>query len=148
MGDARPDYAGKEQSALLRLLSEAGARPVLGAPPVDLGLDEHLPFPFMAVVGQYEMRLALLLAVINPAVGGVLLIGPRGVGKTVAVRSLSTLLPDVLVSDCPEGCLPEDPHRRGRRRRVPGLRGKAGAQRTHRPLRAGAPDRAAAQRAA
>ena len=108
MSTALPEYGGKERSALLRLLSLAGARPVLGAPPVDLGLDEHLPYPFMAVVGQVEMRTALLLAVINPAVGGVLLIGPRGVGKTVAVRSLSSLLPDVLVSNCAEGCLPED----------------------------------------
>ena len=108
MSDILPEYKGKDKSALLRLLSESGARPVLGAEAVDLGLDEHLPYPFMAVVGQYEMRVALLLAVINPAVGGVLLIGPRGVGKTVAVRSLTTLLPDVLVSDCPDGCLPED----------------------------------------
>jgi len=106
--EALPDYKGKEASALLRLLNRAGARPVLETAPADLGLEEHLPFPFLAVVGQLEMRTALLLSVINPAVGGVLLIGPRGVGKTVAVRSLSTLLPDVLVSDCPEGCLPED----------------------------------------
>ena len=108
MTDVLPEYKGKEQSSLLRLLVQARSAPVLGAAPVDLGLEEHLPYPFLAVVGQIEMRTALLLAVINPAVGGVLLIGPRGVGKTVAVRSLSTLLPDVLVSDCPQGCLPED----------------------------------------
>ncbi|NDJ86332.1 MAG: AAA family ATPase [Chloroflexi bacterium] len=46
-----------------------------------------------------EMRFALLLSVINPAVGGVLLIGPRGVGKTTCVRSLTGILPDVLVPD-------------------------------------------------
>ena len=72
MTDVLPEYKGKEQSALLRLLGQAGARPVLGAAPVDLGLEEHLPYPFLAVVGQIEMRTALLLAVINPAVGGVL----------------------------------------------------------------------------
>jgi magnesium chelatase subunit I len=54
------------------------------------------------------MKLALLLSVINPAVGGVLLIGPRGTGKTTAVRSLATLLPHVEVSQCEEGVLPED----------------------------------------
>jgi magnesium chelatase subunit I len=59
------------------------------------------------------MRLALLLSVINPAVGGVLLIGPRGTGKTTAVRGLSTLLPDVEMSTCDEGCMPEDYQREG-----------------------------------
>jgi magnesium chelatase subunit I len=90
------------------MLSDAGARSVLRARPVDLGLDEHLPFPFFAIVRQEEMRTALLLTVINPSVGGVLLVGPRGVGKTVAVRGLSTILPDIAVSDCTEGCLPDD----------------------------------------
>jgi len=65
-------------------------------------------FPFLALVGQREMKLALLLSLINPALGGVLLIGPRGTGKTTAVRSLSDLLPDVPRSLCHYGCLPED----------------------------------------
>jgi magnesium chelatase subunit I len=50
-------------------------------------------------VGQLEMRTALLLSVINPAVGGVLLIGPRGTGKTTSVRSLTDLLPYNEVTD-------------------------------------------------
>ena len=57
----------------------------------DRGLAEPLPYPFMAVVGQAEMKTALLLTMINPAVSGVLLIGPRGTGKTTAVRSISDL---------------------------------------------------------
>ena len=48
----------------------------------DAGLAEIMPFPFLAIVGQREMKLALLLTLVNPAVGGVLLIGPRGTGKT------------------------------------------------------------------
>jgi magnesium chelatase subunit I len=72
------------------------------------GLAESLPFPFLALVGQREMKLALLLALINPAIGGVLLIGPRGTGKTTAVRSLVDLLPSVPRSLCYYGCLPED----------------------------------------
>lgn len=95
-------------SYLLRILSRTGARSVLAEDEVDLGLAEHRPYPFLAIVGQYEMRIALMLAVINPAVGGVLLIGPRGTGKTTAVRSLTGILPDVEVSDCDEGVLPED----------------------------------------
>ena len=77
-------------------------------PQEDAGIAEVLPFPFLALVGQQEMKLALLLAVINPAVGGVLLVGPRGTGKTTAVRSLVDLLPDVERSACHYGCLPED----------------------------------------
>jgi magnesium chelatase subunit I len=69
---------------------------------------EPLPFPFLAIVGQKEMKLALLLSLINPAVGGVLLIGPRGTAKTTAVRSLLDLLPQVERSLCFYGCLPED----------------------------------------
>jgi len=49
-----------------------------------------------------------MLAVINPRVGGVLLLGPTGVGKTTAVRSLVGVLPQVPRSLCYYGCLPED----------------------------------------
>jgi magnesium chelatase subunit I len=74
----------------------------------DAGLAEILPFPFLAIVGQREMKIALILALINPAMGGVLLIGPRGTGKTTAVRSLIDLLPEAPRSLCHYGCLPED----------------------------------------
>src|SRR4030065_877157 len=55
-----------------------------------------------------EMKLALLVALINPAVGGVLLMGPRGTGKTTAIRSLVEMLPQVPRSLCFYGCMPED----------------------------------------
>jgi magnesium chelatase subunit I len=74
----------------------------------DSGLADVLPFPFLALVGQKEMRLALLLNLVNPAVGGVLLIGPRGTGKTTAVRGLADLLPFIPRSLCYHGCMPED----------------------------------------
>ena len=74
----------------------------------DAGLAEVLPFPFLGLVGQTEIKLALLIAVINPLVNGVLLVGPRGTGKTTAVRSLINLLPYVKRSACHYGCLPED----------------------------------------
>jgi magnesium chelatase subunit I len=72
------------------------------------GIAESLPFPFLALVGQNEMKLALLLGLVNPAVGGVLLIGSRGTGKTTAARSLLDLLPEVMRSRCFYGCMPED----------------------------------------
>ena len=71
-------------------------------------ITEVLPFPYLAIVGQHEMKLALLLGLINPNIGGILLIGPRGTAKTTAVRSLLDLLPQVDRSTCPYGCLPED----------------------------------------
>jgi magnesium chelatase subunit I len=74
----------------------------------DAGLADAQPFPFLALVGQKEMKIALLLSLVNPGVGGVLLVGPRGTGKTTAVRGLVDLLPQVLRSQCYYGCMPED----------------------------------------
>jgi magnesium chelatase subunit I len=78
------------------------------ASPEEAGLAEAVPFPFLAIVGQREMKLALLLGLVNPSVGGILLVGPRGTAKTTAVRSLLDILPKVERSLCYYGCLPED----------------------------------------
>ena len=94
---------------LTELLSAASSLRFLEAPLTeDLGLAESLPFPFLALVGQSEMKLALMLSLINPNVDGVLLIGNRGTGKSTAVRGLINLLPEVDRSLCLYGCLPED----------------------------------------
>jgi len=91
------------RSRLLDLLVSP-AQKVMRAPDALPGLaDEREPFPFLAIVGQREMKLALLLSVINPLVGGVLLLGPRGTAKTTAVRALIDLLPHVERSLCPSG---------------------------------------------
>jgi magnesium chelatase subunit I len=65
---------------------------------------EPRPYPFAALVGQPELKLALSIALVNPAVGGVLLEGPYGVGKTTAVRALLDLLPPVERPVCRQGC--------------------------------------------
>ena len=80
-------------SNLLDLLNQSSAQVILAQPGQDLGLAEVAPFPFAALVGQLEMKTALMLSLINPHIGGLLLIGPRGTGKTTAVRSLVDLLP-------------------------------------------------------
>ncbi len=68
------------------------------------------PFPFSAIVGQEEMRLAILLAAIEPRLGGVLVFGDRGTGKSTAVRGLAALLPKLkVVAGCPYGCDPASP---------------------------------------
>lgn len=66
-------------------------------------------YPFTAIVAQEEMKLALLLNVIAPAVGGVLVMGHRGTGKSTAVRALAELLPPLTsVRDCAYNCDPQD----------------------------------------
>jgi magnesium chelatase subunit I len=94
-----------DSSRLLDLLKDHSiAHQVIHAPSPDLGQASIEPFPFLAIVGQQEMKLALILALINPKVGGVLIIGSRGTAKTTAVQSLVDLLPVQTVSVCPEGC--------------------------------------------
>jgi len=66
-------------------------------------------YPFTALVGQEEMKLALLLNVVVPAIGGVLLTGHRGTGKSTAVRSLASTLPRMTkVRGCVFNCDPAD----------------------------------------
>ncbi len=104
-----PSEAPRRTSMLLRLLEEQSpaARVLRARPRMDRPVEETVRFPFLAIVGQTEMKLALVLALINPAIGGVLLMGARGTGKTTAVRGLLDLLPPVERSLCPYGCEPE-----------------------------------------
>jgi magnesium chelatase subunit I len=65
------------------------------------------PFPFSAIVGQDEMKQALLIAAVDPVVGGVLVFGDRGTGKSTAVRALAALLPPMrAVRGCRYHCDP------------------------------------------
>jgi magnesium chelatase subunit I len=67
-------------------------------------------YPFSAIVGQEEMKRALILAAIDPGIGGILVFGDRGTGKTTAVRGLAGLLPPMRVaSDCRFNCAPGEP---------------------------------------
>jgi Mg-chelatase subunit ChlI len=67
-------------------------------------------FPFTAIVEQGRLKQALLLNAVNQAVGGVLVVGPSGTGKSTAVRGLAELLPEIdVVADCPYSCDPADP---------------------------------------
>jgi magnesium chelatase subunit I len=59
------------------------------------------PFPFSAIVGQEDMKRALVLTAIDPSIGGVLVFGDRGTGKSTAVRALAALLPEI---EAVEGC--------------------------------------------
>ncbi|MFK7914577.1 MAG: magnesium chelatase ATPase subunit I [Pseudomonadales bacterium] len=65
-------------------------------------------FPFSAIVGQSGMQRALICAAIEPDIGGVLIYGDRGTGKSTAVRGLADLLPKIeVVEGCPYQCAPD-----------------------------------------
>ena len=67
-----------------------------------------IPFPFSAIVGQDEMKLAIQIVAVDPKVGGVLALGDRGTGKSTAVRALADLLPPIqVVKACAYGCDPQ-----------------------------------------
>ncbi|WP_193195327.1 magnesium chelatase ATPase subunit I [Nostoc sp. MG11] len=67
-------------------------------------------FPFTAIVGQEEMKLALLLNVIDPKIGGVMIMGDRGTGKSTTIRALADLLPEIsVVANDPFNSDPTDP---------------------------------------
>src|SRR5512145_2258479 len=68
-----------------------------------------MTYPFTAIVGQEEMKLALILNVVDPLIGGVLIMGHRGTGKSTAVRALADLLPRIsVVEGCVYNCDPDD----------------------------------------
>jgi magnesium chelatase subunit I len=68
------------------------------------------PYPFAGIVGQEELKLALLLCVVDPTIGGIMVMGHRGTAKSTAVRALAALLPPIkAVAGCPYGCAPEHP---------------------------------------
>lgn len=72
--------------------------------------EERPVFPFTAIVGQEEIKLALLLNVIDPKIGGVIVMGDRGTGKSTTVRALVDLLPNIeVVSGDPFQSHPTDP---------------------------------------
>ncbi|HDI85915.1 MAG TPA: hypothetical protein ENF83_00725, partial [Candidatus Korarchaeota archaeon] len=67
-------------------------------------------YPFSAIVGLEELKLALLAVVVNPAIGGLLIRGPKGSGKSTAVRALEDVLPEVrVVRGCRFNCDPDGP---------------------------------------
>jgi magnesium chelatase subunit I len=85
----------------------AGAKGKRGKAGAPAAPGARLVFPFSAIVGQEDMKLALLIAAVDPSVGGVLVFGDRGTGKSTAVRALAALLPKMkVVEGCPYGCDP------------------------------------------
>jgi len=71
---------------------------------------ERIVYPFAAIVNQDLLKLALIINAINPRIGGLLIRGEKGSGKSMAVRALADLLPEIeVVKGCPFNCNPHDP---------------------------------------
>jgi magnesium chelatase subunit I len=88
------------------------ASPVSSQQPIASAVSarRRVVFPFTAIVGQEEMKLALLLNVIDPKIGGVMIMGDRGTGKSTTIRALADLLPEIdVVVDDPFNSDPQDP---------------------------------------
>ena len=60
--------------------------------------NERPVFPFTAIIGQEQMKLALILNVIDPRIGGVMIMGDRGTGKSTTIRAVADLLPAIKVA--------------------------------------------------
>ena len=72
-------------------------------------MQQRVLFPFTAIVNLNKLKLAMIVNAINPNIGGLLISGPKGSGKTTAVRALRDVLPKIkVVKDCPFNCNPND----------------------------------------
>ena len=69
-----------------------------------------IAYPFTAIVAQDDMKRALTISAVDPGIGGVLVLGERGTGKSTTIRALAALLPKIaVVSGCPYQCDPAAP---------------------------------------
>ena len=69
-----------------------------------------IAYPFTAIVGQDDMKRALTIAAVDPGIGGVLVLGQRGTGKSTTIRALAALLPKIdVVPECAYQCDPNAP---------------------------------------
>jgi magnesium chelatase subunit I len=93
------------------LPQNAASSPANGqASPTQSPNSRRAVFPFTAIVGQEEMKLALMLNVIDPKIGGVMIMGDRGTGKSTTIRALADLLPEIeVIADDPFNSSPTDP---------------------------------------
>ncbi|MFQ5758435.1 MAG: magnesium chelatase, partial [Candidatus Bathyarchaeia archaeon] len=73
-------------------------------------MPKRVVYPFSAIVALNKLKLAIIINAINPKIGGILIRGPKGSGKTTVVRGLTDILPNVkVVKGCPFNCNPSDP---------------------------------------
>jgi len=76
----------------------------------DCCIERRIVFPFSAIVALDKLKLAIIINAINPKIGGLLIRGPKGSGKTTVVRALTDILPKIkTIKNCPFNCNPYDP---------------------------------------
>jgi magnesium chelatase subunit I len=106
-GPSMPGRTGARRGSARASPGSLSARPAGAAARLARAPKAPAAFPFSAIVGQDEMKLALLAACVDASIGGVLVIGDRGTGKSTGVRALAALLPKVdVVAGCPYRCAP------------------------------------------
>ena len=102
-------FLGNPVSPTAPNANPSGSRSPMEGNPPSAPSHRRVVFPFTAIVGQEEMKLALLLNVIDPKIGGVMIMGDRGTGKSTAIRALADLLPEItVVADDPFNSHPSD----------------------------------------
>jgi magnesium chelatase subunit I len=107
----RPPETGSltEITKIKRLTVRRSDKPAQTAEKTVVASEKRYVYPFTAIVGQEEMKLSLLLNVVDPRIGGVMIMGHRGTGKSTIVRALADLLPPLkAVKDCVYGCDPDN----------------------------------------
>ncbi|KAG1671892.1 hypothetical protein FOA52_003459 [Chlamydomonas sp. UWO 241] len=109
--------AAREQQAAAAAAAAAPLRALQAAQAAQAAAAAESPrpcYPFTAIIGQEEMKLSLVLNVVDPRIGGVMVFGDRGTGKTTAVRALADLLPRItVVAGDPFNSDPSDPELMG-----------------------------------
>ncbi|KAG2436153.1 hypothetical protein HYH02_011657 [Chlamydomonas schloesseri] len=101
--------AAQRAALLVRAAAATEVKAAEGRTEKELGQARPI-FPFTAIVGQDEMKLALILNVIDPKIGGVMIMGDRGTGKSTTIRALADLLPEMqVVANDPFNSDPNDP---------------------------------------
>ncbi len=116
--------SAKKSTAALRVATAQDARVrTNGKSPTSASNGPAPSYPFSAIVGQDEMKLALILNVIDPRVGGVMIMGHRGTAKSTAVRALADILPSIVrVAGDPGNRTPEEldqPHPESKTEKIP-----------------------------
>lgn len=109
-GASSPVTATKTTRAKTTRHAKKATKAAAAPPTAQSAADAQPIFPFTAILGQEEMKRALLLNAVNPNIRGILVLGHRGTAKSTSIRALADVLPPIeFVAECPYRCPPDKP---------------------------------------